>query len=135
MTAWQLDRYAPHAWWRRILILGLTLATTALGGLLMAEILNPQGISWAEIAVLVAFVPGFAMIALSFWAAIAGFVLSLLGLHPVSLRRTAPSAGAVPALSSRTAILMPIYNEDPEAVMARLAATYESLRATGQLDS
>lgn len=132
---WNLDRYATGIGWRRVLVLGLTALTTIVGALLMAEILKPGGLSLIEIGVLLAFAPGFAMVSLSFWAALAGFVLSVLGLHPVSLRRTAPSAGVVPALRSRTAILMPIYNEESEAVMARLAATYESVRATGQLDS
>ena len=37
----------------------------------------------------------------------------------------------VPDDSARTAILMPIYNEDPERVLAGLRATYESVAATG----
>ncbi|MGE0424154.1 MAG: glucans biosynthesis glucosyltransferase MdoH [Reyranellaceae bacterium] len=135
MSDWCLDRYATRAGWRRVLILGSTALTTVVGTMLMAEILEPGGISLVEIALLLAFVPGFAMISLSFWSAIAGFVLQVLGLHPVSLQRTAPSSGAVPALHTQTAILMPIYNEDPDAVMARLAATYESLKGTGRLES
>jgi membrane glycosyltransferase len=135
MSDWNLDRYATRAGWRRVLMLGLTVLTTVIGGLLMAEILEPGGISLIEMAVVAAFVPGFAMVSLSFWAALAGFILNLAGLHPVTLWRTAPSAGVVPTLGTRTAILMPIYNEDAEAVMARLAATYESVRGTGQLES
>lgn len=135
MNDWILDRYATRAGWRRVLLLGLTVATTIIGTLLMAEILEPGGISLIESAILAAFLPGFAMVSLSFWAALAGFILALVGRHPVTLRRTAPSAGVMPALRTRTAILMPIYNEDPDAVMARLAATYESVRITGQLDS
>jgi len=135
MNDWALDRHASRAGWRRVLVLGLTVLTTVIGTLLMAEILEPGEISAIEVAVLIAFAPGFAMVSLSFWAALAGFILNLAGLHPVSLRRVAPSAGVVPTLRSRTAILMPIYNEDAEAVMARLAATYESVRSTGQLAS
>ncbi|MBV9835373.1 MAG: glucans biosynthesis glucosyltransferase MdoH [Alphaproteobacteria bacterium] len=135
MSDWTLDRYATRAGWRRVLILGLTVLTTIIGTLLMAEILEPGGISAIEVGVLAAFVPGFTMVSLSFWAALAGFILRLVGLHPVSLRRAAPSSGVVPTLATRTAILMPIYNEDSEAVMARLAATYESVRSTGQLES
>lgn len=135
MNDWVLDRHAARATWRRVLLLGLTVLTTVVGTRLMAEILEPGGTSLVEWAIVAAFVPGFAMVSLSFWAALAGFVLTVLGLHPVTLRRIAPSAGAVPSLGTRTAILMPIYNEDPDAVMARLAATYESVRATGRLDS
>ncbi len=42
------------------------------------------------------------------------------------------SAGGLPP--GATAIVMPVYNEEPRRVFAGLRAIYESLRATGQLD-
>ena len=39
-----------------------------------------------------------------------------------------------PAVHSRTALLMPTYNEDPRRLLAGLQAIYESVAATGQLD-
>ena len=38
---------------------------------------------------------------------------------------------ALPELSSRTAMLLPTYNEDPHHLMARLRAMFESVAATG----
>ncbi|WP_049412531.1 glucans biosynthesis glucosyltransferase MdoH, partial [Stenotrophomonas maltophilia] len=40
----------------------------------------------------------------------------------------------LPAVHSRTALLMPTYNEDPRRLLAGLQAIYESVAATGQLD-
>jgi membrane glycosyltransferase len=78
---------------------------------------------------LVLFVALFAWIALSFVAAVPGF------LHLVSGRRLRlgiEADGPLPELRERTALLMPIYNEDPHRVMAGLQAVLESLHATGQ---
>ena len=38
-------------------------------------------------------------------------------------------------LSRATAILIPVYNEDPAEVSGRVAAMYRSLAATGQLEA
>jgi membrane glycosyltransferase len=41
----------------------------------------------------------------------------------------------LPQVTSRTAVLLPTYNEDPHQLMARLRAIHESIEATGQADS
>jgi membrane glycosyltransferase len=41
------------------------------------------------------------------------------------------SAAPLPAICSRTAMLLPTYNEDPYRVLARLRAIYESVKETG----
>jgi membrane glycosyltransferase len=43
-------------------------------------------------------------------------------------------AAPLPKLTTRTALLLPTYNEDPQRVMARLQAIYESVRDTGRRD-
>ena len=60
-----------------------------------------------------------------------GFLLGVLRRHPVTLARQSPAAGAVPPLRERTAILVPVYNEDPVEVSGRLAVMQRSLQATG----
>ncbi|MBO0661770.1 glucans biosynthesis glucosyltransferase MdoH [Jiella sp. CQZ9-1] len=57
-----------------------------------------------------------------------GFITALVGILS-SDRQPSPEKRPVPA-TSRTAILMPIYNEDATAVFARVAAMYEELRQT-----
>ena len=128
-----LEPKAKWAFWRRGLMMSLVLASTAGATWLMGVVLGTNSLTIAEGAVLVVFAVSFGWIALSFWAAAAGFVLSALGRHPVTLRRESAAEGLVPALRARTAVLMPIYNEDTRRVFAGLAATYRSVEATGRL--
>ena len=69
----------------------------------------------------------FAWIALSFWSGVFGFLLGLLRRHPVTLSRRGPAAGEIPPLRERTAILVPVYNEDPHDVSGRVTAMFRSL--------
>ena len=135
MTHNNLDRYAKRGAWRRILLVTLVTATTGLGAVLMAHVLGLEDGRLLDLAVLAVFTVSFAWIALSFWASAIGFVLHVLGLHPVTLSRRFPSNGPVPSLTRRTAILMPIYNEDPQQAFGRAVATCRSVEATGRLDS
>lgn len=86
------------------------------------------------VALLVLFAFGFGWIVLSFWAGLIGYVLSVARLHPLTLSPEGPGDGPVPPLKTRTAIIVPVYNEDPADVFARLETTWRSLEATGQAD-
>ena len=132
---WCLDKYAGNAGWRRVLLAVLVIATAAFGAFLMWKVLAGNGVNVAELAFLAVFVVVFAWSAISFWSGFFGFLLGVLRLHPVTLRRRRPADGEVPVLRERTAILIPVYNEDPTDVCARLEANYRSLEATGRLDS
>src|SRR5215469_12899417 len=83
-----------------------------------------------RLTLLVLFVISFSWLALSFWSAIGGY-LSLLS------RWRAPglTIPAAPSLNGRTAILMPIYNEDPTRVFAALQAMYEGLTTAGAIEA
>ncbi len=135
-SLWNLDRHAGKAGWRRFFLLVLVAVTTAAGLQLLAMALGPQVPYGLAIALLAVFTLSFGWIALSFWTAIVGFILKSFGLHPLSLRRRGPGDGAsdgtVPALRGRTAILVPVYNEAPDEVFARLETTWHSLETTGQ---
>lgn len=132
---WNLDRLAGRATWRRFLLFVFAVATTAGGIHLLATALGPQVPYGLAIALLTVFALGFGWITLSFWAALIGFVLKIFGLHPLSLRRKGAGDGDVPVLKGRTAILVPVYNEDPAEVFARMATTWRSLETTGQSGS
>src|ERR1700730_1484498 len=106
-----LDLFARNAGWRRLLLLILVLATAAAGTALMVPVVSPRGPEALKFVFLPTFVLLFAWAAISFWSGVFGFVLGVLRLHPVSLRRHGPADGPVPELSERTAILMPVYNE------------------------
>jgi membrane glycosyltransferase len=114
--------------WRRVLVLGgavlLTgFATREMG--LVLDIARPTGL---QIVLLLLFVVLFAWVALSFVSAVCGFA-SLLGGG--GRRLGIDPDAALPSLSTRTALLMPVYNEPPERVMAGLQAVQESIAATG----
>lgn len=116
---------------RRLYIFGGTLGMTAVATRMMWRVLSANGISVLEACLLVLFVGLFAWIALSFASALAGFLTAVfdrgyrLGIDPDK---------PLPNVHSRTALLMPTYNEDPRRLLAGLQAIYESVAATGQLD-
>lgn len=115
---------------RRFYILGGTAAMTIAASRMMWKVLAVDGISVLEACLLVLFVGLFAWIALSFAGAVAGFLTAVfdrgykLGIDP-----DAP----LPTVHTRTALLMPTYNEDPRRLLAGLQAIYESVAETGQL--
>lgn len=114
---------------RRFLVIAGAVLMTVVGGRQMYLVLNGSGQSVLGWAVLILFVVLFAWIALAFTSALAGLV------EMIARRRGAQDqAGALPAPSIRTAVLMPCYNEHPGRIAAGLQATYESLEATGRLD-
>ena len=114
----------------RLTLLVLTLATTFAAGLRFLHIFEDLRAEPLELALLMLFVISFSWLALSFWSAIGGY-LSLLS------RWRAPglTIPAAPSLNGRTAILMPIYNEDPTRVFAALQAMYEGLTAAGAIEA
>ena len=114
---------------RRLYVFGSTAVMTLLATWMMESVLARGGISVLEGCLLGLFVLLFAWISFSFVSTLAGFVASLrrrrkLGITP---------SGPLPVLHSRTALLMPTYNEDPRRMMAGLQAIYESVAATGQM--
>lgn len=116
--------------WPRLrrLVVGLAIAaTSALGVWTMFRILHVEGITPLELAILALFAITFSWITMAFWSAVIGFVLNLLGLDPLSLRRR-PAGPQRPAGSqSRTALVMPIHNEDVARVVAGLESTCRDL--------
>ncbi len=119
---------------RRACVLGLAAVTTVLGTWEMHRLLSVRGTTAPEGVLVGLFALCFAWIALSFWTAVAGFLQLALGARLPGLRRPTGEEEARP-LASRTAVVMPIHNEDPASVFANVQATYESLAATGHLES
>ncbi len=131
-VTWHTGR-RPSAWPRRCLYFGLVGVTTAAGVLEMADILGANGMTWVELVLLTLFGLTFWWITLSFWSAAIGFVLQLTSRNPLRVAAAVSDLGNRRApLTTRTAIVMPICNEDPERVIAGLDATYRSLQQTGQ---
>ena len=117
--------------WRRLAVIGAAALLTFVAAYQIWWLLRGDGTDVLETVLLVLFVFLFAWIVQAFVGALAGFVLI------VSKRRARLNLSAKaprPQLHSRTALLMPTYNEDPGRLMAGLQAIHESLTETGQLD-
>ena len=123
---------APHRGtllFRRLLILAGTVLLTIAGGYEMYGVVKVGGVTVLEAMLLAFFFPLLAWVAFSFMSALVGFFVVLTRQRGgLAIARD----GDVPALSSRTAMLLPTYNEDPHELMARLRAMVESVAATGR---
>ncbi|MGC1729501.1 MAG: glucans biosynthesis glucosyltransferase MdoH [Steroidobacteraceae bacterium] len=119
-------RYAVRVRVRRTFFFGLTLLSALGAGGLLLNVLevNGNGLTGIELLGLLLFFGLFAWIAGSFWTAIAGFVIQLVGRDPAGLD---PAEVAGRPLLARIAIVMPIYHEDPDRVGAGLDAVWSSL--------
>ncbi|WP_413734270.1 glucans biosynthesis glucosyltransferase MdoH [Sodalis sp. RH21] len=140
---------------RRYILLALTLFQTAIATWYMKTILPYQG--WALIdpmdmmhqnwsqsllqllpyilqsGILILFAILFCWVSAGFWTALMGFLQLLIGHDKYSI--SASTTGNEPLnIEHRTALIMPICNEDVERVFAGLRATYESVEATGQIE-
>ena len=107
---------------RRLVVIGGAIIMTAFGAREMYRVLAVNGATPLAVFMLAVFVALFAWIALSFTSAIAGFI-SVLAKG--GRRLLAP--GTLP--HTRTALLMPTYNEPPARIMAGLEAIDEALRS------
>jgi membrane glycosyltransferase len=156
-----LPRDLPKSRWRtvgsirRYILLILMLGQTIIAGFYMKGILPYQGwslVSFDEIShqtlwqtavqvmpyalqtsILLLFGILFCWVSAGFWTALMGFLELLTGRD--KYRISGASAGNEPIeAGARTALVMPICNEDVPRVFAGLRATFESVAATGDLD-
>lgn len=155
------ERELPAARWRwvgsvrRYILLALMLGQTIVAGWYMKGIMPYQGWSFVDLdevihqpllqtaqqvlpyalqtSILILFGILFCWVSAGFWTALMGFLELLTGRD--KYRISGKSAGNEPiSAEARTAIVMPICNEDVPRVFAGLRATFESVAATGDLD-
>ncbi len=106
-------------------LFALLLAVVA--GVLFAVVITANGTTWLHV------VQVLLLIVCCLWLAW-GFNTAVVGIFSRRGRRwTAAPDGR--RSQSRTAILMPVYNEDADAVLARVAAMIEGLQAIRRLDN
>jgi len=107
----------------RVVIFGAAGALTIYGTQQMYEVVNVGGVTPLEWALVFLFVINFSWITLACSSSLVGFV---------SLLFRSPKPAALPAaLSEKTAVVMPIYNEVPARVFAAMQAIFEEVQATG----
>jgi membrane glycosyltransferase len=118
---------------RRLLLLALVVLGAWVGTHAMAVVLPARGTTIQEIGLLALFGILFAWISAGFWTALMGAIVLVRGPGTSPLTRRAGESKVLPLDASvRTAIVMPICNEHVPTVFGGLAATIESLRATGE---
>ncbi len=125
---------APEAWQRaaarrRRALLLLALATTVGATALFAAVQPDYGNAWLEWGQIALFAVLSTWVVTGFVTALMGFMVSMKG-DPHTLSAREVQAHTLDA-SARTAIIMPICNEDVPTVFAGLRATCESVAATG----
>jgi membrane glycosyltransferase len=114
-------------WISRFVVFGGGFALTCWGGYEMYRVIDVGGITTLKWSLLVLFLANFSWIALAFSGGVVGF------LH-LLVRRPRPPA-LPESLSTRNAVVMPIYNEAPSRVFGALRAIVEDVQATGLGDS
>jgi membrane glycosyltransferase len=128
------EEQATEAWQaaamrRRLTFAFLTLLSTGVASWLFARAQPDYGSAWLEWGQIALFAILSAWVVTGFVTALMGFWVSLFGdRHSLSAR--AVQHHGVDA-AARTAIIMPICNEDVATVFAGLRATCESVAATG----
>jgi membrane glycosyltransferase len=108
-----------------VLFFGLTFLTSLSASALMADILRTNGFTPWEKASLIVFFVLVTWITGAFWTAVAGFIIQLIGRDPVVIHSSEAEGRA---LQGRTAVIMPIYNEDTTRVFAGLDVIWSSLK-------
>lgn len=108
----------------RFVVVAVALAVTAAGATQMYGVVEVGGVTMLEWALLVLFVVNFAWIALAFASSIIGFV-ALVG-RPSIKRPDLPEK-----LAARTAVVMPIYNEQPSRVFGAMQAVRDDVERLG----
>jgi membrane glycosyltransferase len=117
---------------RRIVLLALVIVQTIVATEFMSAVLPYHGGKPLETLLLLLFAILFGWVSAGFWTAMAGFFLLLVGRDRYAISRTAAEDAPI-AEEARTAIVMPICNEDVTRVFAGLRATYRSVAMTGEL--
>ena len=129
LTAW--DRSAARIpeqarrkpWAARVVVFGGGLALAAYGIWQMVETVSVSGSPTPlQLVLVVLFGLTFSWIALAFTSGLLGFAVML---------RRPPAAPAPTSLSTRTAVLMPVYNEATARTFAGVEAMREAVEATG----
>jgi membrane glycosyltransferase len=115
---------------RRAFVFGIALLLSIVAAYEMYQVLAVGGLTALEAVILILFVILFAWIALSFASLLGGVIARVTGyITPLEI-----GAGALPPIASRTALLFPTYNEEPDRLLARVQAICESVGATGMAD-
>lgn len=118
-----VDHPRLGTWLARLFVFGGGLLLTAYGTYEMYQVVSVSRTTILQWMLVALFTINFSWIAVAFTSAVLGFL---------ALLRQPKAASALPSsLAHRTAIVMPVYNEQTSRTYAALEAIYESVQATG----
>ncbi|HEU4622182.1 MAG TPA: hypothetical protein VFS42_08145, partial [Burkholderiaceae bacterium] len=127
-------REPQGVWSRRYAFAALVLGQTGVATYWLTDTLPQHHTPAIETVIVALFALLFAWVSAGFWTGVAGFWTLLRGRDPFSISRSISkdAAGNAPIdPNARTAIIMPICNEDVGAVFANIRATWESVERAG----
>ncbi len=116
---------------RRGMFFVLVAVSTCMAGTTFTTILGARGLTALSWCIIGVFIFLFAWISVNFWTVILGFLTALQKKDnafplPANVQPIAPA--------TRIALIMPVYHEEMARIYSSLRATYESLKATGELE-
>jgi membrane glycosyltransferase len=113
---------------RRWLFLFLVVFSTAGAVFKLYQVLRVDGIDVLEALFLILFAILFGWVTISFWLAVFGAFARLTGAQLLPLKESREAS------TSRTAILMPVYNENVDRVFSGVQAIFDSLAGAPGFD-
>jgi len=114
-------------WVKRLLLIMLTAVVSLAASGAMRTAFSRDGLGVFDILFLLTFVPLFSWVAFGFISSAIGFLQLVTGTKPGFV----PMPRAAAPLTTRTALLVPVYNEEVEEVFARVAAMSAAIAAAG----
>jgi membrane glycosyltransferase len=132
-TVEQVDR--ARVMRRRITFFTLVFLLTSLATWFMADLLWRDGMAGVEWVVLGLFVILFAHIAVGFSTALLGLYVINRNGDPYRITRSIEGEPLAGLPLASTAIVMPVFNEDPSRVFEGLRVIYRSLELSGRLEN
>jgi membrane glycosyltransferase len=119
---------------RRMSVVSFVIVVTSAGSFLMADLLWGMPIAWWAWAVWALFTLLFGLISFGASQAFFGFLSRRRRGNLSAIMRTLPDDPSTVPLAP-TAILLPVYNEDPDRIFAGLRAIYRSVERSGHLEN
>ena len=101
----------------------------------MAHLLPHQGSTKLELLIVMVFTILFIWISMGFWTAVVGFVIIIRRINQFNIPDTHSTSLSESGPHVRTAILMPICNEDPHKIFAGIGAVYQSVEKSDMLEN
>ncbi|MDR1394995.1 MAG: glucans biosynthesis glucosyltransferase MdoH, partial [Deltaproteobacteria bacterium] len=116
---------------RRTLLLILILVPVLAAASVMHALLPAQGLGWLNTLMTVLFAVLFGWISVGFWSSLAGVWVYLKGGDRYAVLKELPAGLDLPD-DFRSAVLFPVYNEDPHTVSEGIRSVRRSLVRSGQ---